>query len=337
MAEARDFAGGVTPEWPLERQAVDGDRDGASAWIEYVLYRGAVGLFSHLPSSGRRALSSVIGRLAKAIDRKRSRAASEFIAQALPRLDARERDALVLAAWRHLIELTLEDARFNSTVLGPRLMEHFDVEVCEDAQKLIRDGGGALCVVPHVGMWEAMPAIGAAIGLRPAYVVSRPPRNRPLSRFAQATREARGYRLMHRHGAIEGLTKVVQGGGYVGLMLDQRARGKTSLAPFFGRMAHCERSIPVLARRLRKPLLFAACYRTDRPFRYRAVVSKVLWPTELARMSPDEIVVEINREMERMILAAPEQYFWLHDRYRNAPPAQAGVPAAASESPPQGI
>lgn len=312
--------------WPVERQAVEGDRNGWRAWVEYALFRGAVGACSRLPHAGRRALSSIVGRIARAADRKRTRAAAAFVAQALPDATESERDALVLAAWRHLIELTLEDARFNERVLGPRMREHFQVELCDDARKLLERGGGGLAVVPHVGMWEAMPAIGAELGFSPAYVVSRPPKNGPLSRFAQRTREARGYRLLPRHGAIDGLTQVVQAGGYVGLMLDQRARGKTTLAPFFGRLAHCERSIPVLARRLKKPLFFAACYRTARPFHYRAVVSRVLWPEDLARLSPDEIVIEINREMERMILAAPEQYFWLHDRYRNAPPPSSPTP-----------
>ena len=30
----------------------------------------------------------------------------------------------------------------------------------------------------------------------------------------------------------------------------------------------------------------------------------------------------INAELERMILARPEQYLWLHERYRKAPPLQ---------------
>ncbi len=239
--------------------------------------------------------------------------------------DTARNERLVLAAWRHLFELTLEDARFNAVVLGPRLLEHFEVEMCPAAREVLERKRGGLVIVPHVGMWEAMPAIFTALGFRPAYAVSRPPRNRPLSRHAQRERERRGYRLLHRHGAIESLTHVVQAGGYVGLMLDQRARGKTVLVPFFGRLAHCERAIAVLVRRLRKPVVFAACYRTATPFRYRATFPRVIQPEEFAGASPEAVASEINREQERMILAAPEQYFWLHDRYRNAPQADGGT------------
>ena len=287
-----------TPQWPVERQVVEGDRNGPSAWFQYALFRAAVALFARLPLGGRRALSRVIGELALRLDRKRTRYAAEFIAQALPQASAAER------------------AR---QVLGPRLPEHFELELCDDARRLLAEGGGSLGITPHVGAWEMLPAMWSRLHRGPVYVVARPPRNRPLSRFIQASREARGFRVLHRHGAVESLTRVVQGGGIVGLLLDQRARGKTMLAPFFGPLAHCERSVPLLAKRLRRPIVFVACYRTQRPFHYRLSAQRVLWPEDLARLSPEELLGEINREMERMILAAPEQYFWLHERYRNAP------------------
>ena len=53
------------------------------------------------------------------------------------------------------------------------------------------------------------------------------------------------------------------------------------------------------------------------------MIDRVLWPEELSRLGPEAIASAINREMERQILVAPEQYFWLHDRYRKAPPLEA--------------
>ena len=108
-------------------------------------------------------------------------------------------------------------------------------------------------------------------------------------------------------------------------MLDQRAHGKTVIAPFFGRPAHCERAVAVLLRRLRMPVVFVACYRTATPFRYRAEFTSVIRPEQFAHASPEVIAAAVNRELERLIRAAPEQYFWLHDRYRNAPELSAGA------------
>ncbi|MFM7280995.1 MAG: hypothetical protein ACKO32_04355, partial [Planctomycetia bacterium] len=42
-------------------------------------------------------------------------------------------------------------------------------------------------------------------------------------------------------------------------------------------------------------------------------------PEELTGASPEAVAARINAELERLILACPDQYFWLHDRYRGAP------------------
>ncbi len=109
---------------------------------------------------------------------------------------------------------------------------------------------------------------------------------------------------------------VVRAGGTLGLILDQRARTRPILAPFFGRPARCDRSAAVLLKRLRAPIVFAACYKTGVPWRWRLVAPEVLWPEDLAGKSVEEITGAVNRGLEKLILAAPEQYFWLHDRYR---------------------
>ena len=296
-----------------------GDRVGPRAWVEYAGYRSNIALLGVTPGPARRMLAGGIARLAMTLDSRHSTSARAFLSKALggASLGEAAREQLVRAAWRHLVEVVFDDALFNHRVLGPSLRDHFEIEFSDGAREALTRGSGGFFVVPHVGMWEAMPAIAADLGFRPAYVVSRPPRNRPLSRFAQRAREARGYRLLERRGAVDDIKTVIEAGGWVGLMLDQRPFDKTIVAPFFGHPAHCERTAAVLVRRLRRPVVFGACYRTERPFHYLAVIDRVLWPEELARLDPTEIVSRINREMERQILRAPEQYLWFHDRYRS--------------------
>ena len=91
------------------------------------------------------------------------------------------------------------------------------------------------------------------------------------------------------------------------------------VAPFFGRPALCERSIPILIRRLSCPVVFGACYRTDRPFFYRAVIDRVLEPEVFAAADDVAVTTAVNQEIERLIRLAPDQYLWLHDRFLGAP------------------
>jgi Kdo2-lipid IVA lauroyltransferase/acyltransferase len=315
-------------EWPVAWEPVEGDRNGAGQHLATLLLRALTGGVARLPWGAQQTVVEGMARLVRSVDRRHSNAGRRFIDIAMgPDLPRERREELLLAAYRHLLTLTLEMSRFDAVVPREHLLEHVQTEVSEDARRMLAEGRGGLMLTPHVGAWELCPALCVALGERPFYVVSRPPRNRPLSRLAQREREARGFRLLHRHGAAASIPRVVGAGGYVGLMVDQRARLKTIVAPFFGTPAHCERAVAIFARRLGVPVGFMACYRTERRWHYRAEFTRVLWPADLARLSLEQVTTRINGELERMILAAPEQYFWIHDRYRGAPAAAPGAGA----------
>lgn len=305
--------------WPVPWEPVEGDRTGLIAHGTALGVRAAVAMLAALPWSLQRALARVLGRLGPLVDRRHAAAARRFVEAAYPDLPHARRAELVARGFENLVWLSIEGVSFARSVAPERRPEQFDVALTPDVERVLAQGTGALLLSAHVGAWEYLPKVVSELGFRPFYVVSRPPRNQPLSRFAQRVREARGYRLLHRHGAAASIPKVIAAGGSVGLLVDQRARRKTIVAPFFGRPAHCERAVAVFARRLGVPLVFLACYRTDRRRRYQVEFPCVLWPDALARLSPAEITARINAELERMIRAHPEQYFWLHDRYRDAP------------------
>ena len=105
----------------------------------------------------------------------------------------------------------------------------------------------------------------------------------------------------------------------IGMILDQRTSGRALLAPFFGRLARCERAPGVLLKRQRVPIVMAKCLMTGKPLHYRMEVGLVLQPGEWRTRSVEEIVTRMNQEFERTIRANPEQYVWIHDRYRDTP------------------
>lgn len=308
-------------EWPFPWQEVVGNRNGLRAWVEYVGTRCTVELCSSLPHGIQRHVIDGFARLARHLDKTHADAARSFLQQAfgagLPRA---AQEAMVLGTYRHLFTMVVREARFHRRVPPESLLSHFRVEMCADVRRVLDNRTGALLVSGHVGDWEALLALLPRLGFAPLYVVTRPLRNRPLSRIIQRARESRGVRLLHKRGAVRAITHVMSAGGYVGMLIDQRAVKKTVLAPFFGRPVRCERTIPVLSRRLGVPIVMGVCYATEQPYQYEARFPKVFWPGELAGVPHEEVITRIHQELESMILAHPEQYLWLHDRYRNAPP-----------------
>ena len=75
----------------------------------------------------------------------------------------------------------------------------------------------------------------------------------------------------------------------------------------------------MLARRLRLPIVYFHCLRAEEPFRYRMRFTRIVKSEEVRSMSVEELAALSNEEAERAILGCPEQYFWLHDRFRQDP------------------
>ena len=304
--------------YPYPRQEVGHERNGPGAWSEYLALRAVQETLGRAPEILSRPLIGGAARLARAFDRERTRIARSFIRSAMPDLSDGEVERLVLSAWKHLLRLTVTVARMHEATHGRRLGDHFDLEVCDGFEELRTGEQGVVFITAHVGNWEALGAPLNALGFNPLYCVGKPPRNNPLALYIQRSRERSGGIMLPRKGAMKGVPVVVRAGGGVVMLLDQRPRQKPIYADFFGRPAACDRSVGVLLRRVGAPLAFVGCYDAG-PLRFRLRFSRIIQPQELAGKAPEAVVERVNRELEGLILEAPDQYFWLHDRYRGAP------------------
>src|SRR5262245_9199902 len=206
-----------------------------------------------------------------------------------------------------------------------------------DARRALESRQGCLIATGHLGNWEAAFAALPTLGLHPVYGVAKPPKNKSFSRVVQASRERWGVRVLSRKGAMGAAPAILRAGGTLALVIDQRTSGRALLVPFFGRLARCERAPAVLLKRQRVPVVLSECRMLAGPLRYVIEFHEVLWPEEWARRSVEEIVLRINQGLERLIRAHPEQYVWIHDRYRGTPrelapdaPARLGRGAAGA-------
>ncbi len=320
---------GLHQQRPVPWAPVEGDREGLMAWVEYAAYRALVTPLVHLPDRQRRGACTLLARVARRLDPAHSAAARKLIQLAFgATLERTRREELVLSGWRHLFEVVLSTERLYQQVDPDHLERHFELDLCPDAQRLLDSGRGAVFATPHLGQWDAATAVLPRVGFDPLYLIVRPQRNRILSRYFQRQRERCGAWLLARHGALKNAQEVLRAGGFVAMATDQRARIGPVVVPFFGRPAQTEQSPALLMKRCRVPIVVGACLFTA-PERFRVTLPKVLWPEENVGVSVEEITRRLNAAMEVLILRQPEQYLWIHDRYRGAPAETAEWPAAA--------
>lgn len=311
----------VDGAWPVPWQPVWGERNGLGELLSYFAAQTVIGGAARAPLWMSDLATAAAARVVKAFDRRRLHHTRDFLRLALGNLPPAEVDRRLLQAYRHLFRVMADARRFNMRIPVEETLEHFDVSLSDDARAVRDSGEGCVALTAHVGSWEAGVAALPWLGFHPVYAVARPPKNKRLSMALQEDRERRGVRVLPRRGAMRNAAKVIQAGGTIAMVLDQRARKRPVLAPFFGRPARCDRSAAVLMKRLRVPVVFGFCTLTEEPMKYRLELGEVLCPEELAGADPVEISTRINGVFERAILAHPEQYFWLHNRYKDTPEA----------------
>lgn len=300
-----------------------GKNNGPVAWVQYAAARGILGGIGRMPRSLQTLYVSVLAHLARRFDARHTDAARAYLRQALgcaaaEGLAGPDIDARVLTAWRHFIQLSIDAVVFNRRV-GADPLAHVEVERCEGLDELIASGTGGLLVSSHLGDWEAGSAFLGHLGFDPLLAIAKPPRNRPLSRYIQRMRAHRRVTFLPRRGGIDLAAEGLKTGSWLLVLLDQRPRKGEVMAPFFGCSTRTERSAGVLARRQRLPIVYFHCLKTDEPFQYKLRFTRIVTPEEVRSLSVEELATLSNEEAERAILACPEQYFWLHDRFRKDP------------------
>jgi KDO2-lipid IV(A) lauroyltransferase len=139
-------------------------------------------------------------------------------------------------------------------------------------------------------------------------------------RFMLASRMRGGLHVHDRRGGIRGITRALDAGCIVLQVADQHQRLRGLVAPFFGELASTERAAATLAVRKRCPFVVAAGIRTGTGFRFKFVIEEIIEPELTGDVQRDiqRLVERMNDALGRLILRFPEQYLWIHNRYRDS-------------------
>jgi KDO2-lipid IV(A) lauroyltransferase len=152
-------------------------------------------------------------------------------------------------------------------------------------------------------------------------VLARPIDNPLINDWLLGIREAQGTRVITKWGATPIIQSALRNSGRVGFIADQNAGEQGLFVPFFGRLASNYKSIGLLAMRYNVPIVVGHAIRDGCQFQYDVAMVDMIRPDDWADQ-PDPlfyITARYNRAMEQSIRAAPEQYLWLHRRWKSRP------------------
>lgn len=278
-------------------------------------------VFQRLPTGLVSAIGRGAGRLWYLFDVPHRRVAHENLRQAFgDELSAAARARIVRAVFRNVAEtavefLTFPRMRTFEDVLEYGTLEHFDR--LEDA---VAEGKGVIILAAHFGNWE-LTAAGAAIKGMPVFAVARPLNMPRVNDAITAIRESSGLKMIQRRtGAIAAL-RAVRRGGVLGILADQNTRKDNVFVEFFGRPAATTPAPAFLALKTGAPVIPVYTMRVG-PRSFRTIVYPRLQLVDTGNLEHDVLVNTqlCARELERMVRAHPENWFWIHRRWKTQPP-----------------
>jgi KDO2-lipid IV(A) lauroyltransferase len=308
-------------------------RSDAVDFAVYLMIRCAVAILQALPVRLAFRCADGLAWLGCTVDKRHRNVAIDNLRHAFPLKSHEEIDGLVRGCYRHFLRLVVEIA------LLPR---KFRLGNWRGSGRLV--GGDrilegmfsdrpALIVTAHFGNWELAGFALGVFGFR-TYAIARVLDNPYLEAFLKTFRQVTGQTIIAKKDDFPRLEEVLRRGGKVATLADQDAGPRGVFVNFFGRPASAHKAVALMALEFQAIMIVVGVPRTrqtDDGFYYEVTCEDVIDSADYAGR-PDAVSAITQRyhaALERLIRRHPEQYFWLHRRWKTAPAVKKSLAKAA--------
>jgi KDO2-lipid IV(A) lauroyltransferase len=283
----------------------------------YLVLRAVIMVVHMFPYEKAPGVARTLGHLLRFIDRKHARIALKNIAASREHLATGDPERFIRRVYRHIA------LGFVEMLMIPRLMQrhalerYVKLEGFEALKGLLAPGRGVIATVGHLGNWEL---IGLATTLAgwPLNSLARPIENPWVDRYLNRFRTSTGQEIISKYNAVGAMIRSLQRNEILVVQIDQDARHAGVYVKFFGRPASTHKSPAVLSLKYGAPIVPVNIYREKG--RHHAVLGEALRPEDF-RGHPDPVKAltqAYTAQFETYVRAHPDQWFWLHDRWKTA-------------------
>jgi KDO2-lipid IV(A) lauroyltransferase len=301
-------------------------RNKAIDLAQYVGIRTAAMLLCSFSVGANLRAARKLGNLMYAFDRKHRNRVIDNLRHAYPAMSDQRRHAIVRRSMQHLMMLGVE------TLFTTRLI-HLETwaGVCElenfreVLQLLLSRNQRVIMLTGHYGNWEILGYVLGTLGFDTTSI-ARPLDNPYVNRWMLGVREKKGQRILPKKGATPAVTQVLGSGGAVSFIADQDAGKKGIFVDFFGRPASTYKSIGLLAMEYQAPIVVGFARRIG-DFKFSIGVQEIIHPQDW-RDQDDPlryITQRYTAAIEAFVRKDPEQYLWMHRRWKTRPKSERAV------------
>jgi KDO2-lipid IV(A) lauroyltransferase len=302
------------------------DRGPRSAFrdrLAYLVARFFLLLFRHLPGCVARFIAR---RMADTVwlysSRYRTQMRRHLTIAYRNEMSEAEKSRLIRRNFHHLGLLLVEFSRMNR-LTKENVRELVDLSQTKVLDEQLAKGRGLIAVPAHLGNWELSGYSVALLGY-PLKSVARPLDNPLLNDMVDKIRERSGNTIIHKWKVLWKLKKLLDHGGIVTMSVDQNGGTSGLFVPLFGVLSSTIGSPAELHLATRAPIAVCTVNRLPDGVHHVLNVWDVIEHVKTGDYDADrlEIVARINRAYERAVRAYPEQWLWVHKRWKTRPPGE---------------
>lgn len=295
-------------------------------WCEYAATYTILRFLGSLPRPLARSVAALFARILLACRPSLRRTAIVNLRIAFPDWPAAKRTRTVRRMTRHIGWMAAEFAHFP--YLSRENIERLVVlDGFENFEVARRRGKGVIFLTGHMSAWELAPFAQALYG-HPLSFLARAVDNPRIDALVDRYRCLSGNRPIEKNNAARAMLRVLQEGGTVGILADQNTSlEEGAFVDFFGIPAATTTGLARIALRTDAAVVPGFLFWDDvmRKYRLRFEAAVPLQRTEDETADVRENTGRFNKAIEDYIRAHPDQWLWVHKRWKNRPPGEAPI------------
>lgn len=237
-------------------------------------------------------------------------------------LSSKQQQRLAQAFYSHLAS-SIKETLLLRFMSEEKLKQCVEVKGHERLLAIAAEQRGVLVLTGHFGSWEFAP-IGGILNFKQFqgqfHFIRRTLGNKWLERVMFRRYYQAGLHVIPKKNSLQQVCDALENNHAVVFVLDQHASlvNRDGVAvEFFGKKAGTYRSLASLARHTNVPVVPAASYRLPNGRHVLEFHEPIVWQDyATVQESIYHNTLAYNRALEKIILAHPEQWLWLHKRWK---------------------
>lgn len=314
-------------------ESVNRTRIGLGEFIEYYLLRIITSFLLALPLDYSLKVARLLGETFYTFSIKFRKRGYQHLKMAYPSNKTPEEIRHILkGVFEHFAMILVEILSFPRKIRLYNYDKYLEIKGRELIDDGLKKGNGVILISAHFGNWELCGYMMSMMGYQLISVARFMP-NPLIDSLLNYSRRYQGQKIIYKENALKDMMRTLKDNKILGMIVDQDARKSGIFVDFMGIKSSTIPSPALLHLRFNSPIiLFTCCRSKANKFRYTLSFERCSIPlitsdkeVEQTRLRPSQsdfvgqVTQSYTYQIENAIHKHPEQWMWLHRRWKTKP------------------